>query len=228
MVKNGWEYISRESYSINSYTRPATIMRTLERMVGRDKWWAFMRRFHAESRFGHPSTEDFARLLLAECGPAAASFFRDITGAEAALDYGIHSVSPASGKGESKRVVVRRYGSVQAEVKLRFRFADRDDPVYRTIPADEAAPWFEYEFAVDDSGAAYGDLIEVWVDPPEGTPGTGEAFEETCEPAGAYLIDSNLLNNSWRAEKDSGPSLYRSLRLMLQAQNRLTFAGIIG
>ena len=70
--------------------------------------------------------------------------------------------------------------------------------------------------------------MEVWVDPPEGTPGSGEALEETCEPAGAYLIDSNLLNNSWQAKRDSNPTFYRSLRLLLQAQNRLTFAGVIG
>jgi hypothetical protein len=228
LVKNGWQYVSGESYGVNSYTRPATILRTLERMVGRDRWWAFMRRFHAEARFDHTTTEEFAALLEAECGREAVTFFNSITGANAILDYGIHSVLPVDGKGLAKTVVVRRYGSVQAEIKVHFSFAGQVQPVVRSIPADDASPWFEFKFSVDAAGEPYGDLIEVWVDPPSGSPGTGEPFEELCDPAGVYLIDNNLVNNAWRAESDLRPVFYRSIRMLLQAQSRLTFAGIIG
>ena len=74
----------------------------------------------------------------------------------------------------------------------------------------------------------WGRLLEVWVDPPEGTPATGEPFEMPAQPAGVYLLDENLLNNAWRAERQRKPALYRGLRLMLQTQSQLSFAGLIG
>ena len=64
--------------------------------------------------------------------------------------------------------------------------------------------------------------------PPEGTPETGEAFELQGVPVGVYLLDENLLNNGWRADRDRDPALYRGFRLLLQAQSELSFAGLIG
>ena len=59
----------------------------------------------------------------------------------------------------------------------------------------------------------------------------GDVFddqEERAWPAGVYLLDSDLLNNAWRRDRDSGPALHRSLRALLQMQCELSFAGLIG
>ena len=46
----------------NSYHRPATLLRTLERKVGRVTWWSFLRAFHERYRFEQPTTRDFDRI----------------------------------------------------------------------------------------------------------------------------------------------------------------------
>jgi hypothetical protein len=228
MVRPGWQYLSRDSYVANAYLRPATLLNTLERMVGRDRWWTFMRRFHEQARFGHPTTEDFVALLGTECGAGAAEFFRLAIRADAKFDYGIDRVSPADGRGPVKSVIVRRHGSLTADVRVRFRFAGRSEPVWRLYPKDDLYPWREFRFVDRDSDDAWGRLLEVWIDPPVGSPGTDEPFELDAGSAGVYLIDENLLDNAWQASPDRGPARYRAIRRLLQTQTRLTFAGLIG
>lgn len=228
LVRRGWEYLDRASYVANSYHRPATLLHTMERMVGRDAWWTFLRRFHAQARFRHPTTQDFVRLCEESCGAPASDFFTRATAAEARLDYGVHSIHPADGGGDTKEVVIRRYGNLPANVVVRFRFAERSEPVYREVRAADLYPWTKFTFVEGKNGERYGRLLEVWVDPPIGTPGTGEAFEQAAAPAGVYLLDENLLNNAWRSEPDHAPALHRGIRLLLEAQSRLSFAGLIG
>ena len=78
-----------------------------------------------------------------------------------------------------------------------------------------------FTFADGENGETYGRLLEVWIDPPADT-------SEPTSPAGVYLLDENLLNNAWRAERNREPVLYRGIRMMLEAQSRLSFAGLIG
>lgn len=229
MVRPGWEYASRDSYVANSYHRPAMLLRTLERMVGRELWWSFLRRFHAQSRFGSPTTASFTELLGEVCGPKAAAFFDNAIRAEAFFDYGIDTVRPANGIGPRKEVVVRRFGALPADVRVRFQFEGREQPVYRSVGAEADYPWTRFVFDDEDSNEGpWGRLLEVWVDPPENTPGSGERFELGGQPAGVYLIDENLLNNAWRANRDRMPALYRAIRLLLQSQSQLSFAGLMG
>lgn len=224
MVRPVWTYLSRASYGANSYTRPATILRSLERLAGRESWWAFLRKFHSQVRYRHPTTEEFQELLAQECGAPVAEFFRLAIGAQAGFDYGVYSVNPISGEGPRKTVTVRRFGNVPGRVRVRFRFANRELPVWRMIAADDLSPWWRFEFDDADAGeeGPYGPLTEVWIDPPD------PDHEGPEGPAGVYLLDSNLLNNAWRAAPDPQPVLYRGLRMLLQTQAQLTFSGVIG
>ncbi len=218
MVMNGWEYIDRDSYRPNSYPRPATVLTTLERMTGKIRWWAFMREFHARARFAHPTTGDFEDLLGQRLGADVTEFFRKATAGGATFDYGIHEV----GDGE---VVIRNYGNYSADVKVRVVFVGEEaQPVYETISADSAEDVHRFTYPGKT-------IAEVWVDPPGGTDlgdGTVEAFEFEGEGAGIYFLDTNLLNNAWRRESDSLPALYRALRLLLEVESELSFAGLIG
>lgn len=226
MVRPGWTYLDRASYGVNSYQRPATLLTSIERLVGQRKWWAFLRRFHAGARFRHPTTADFLATLRDSCGNAAADFFERATAAGVVFDYGVHSVSPADGRGSIRRVIIRRYGTLVADVRVRFRFAGVPDPIWRSTGTDNA-PWQEFVFSNDKDGVRYGRLLEVWVDPPVGSP-SGEPFEAGTGPGGVYMIDADLLNNAWRADSDRRPALYRGIRMLLQTQAQLTFAGLIG
>ena len=227
MVRPGWKYLSKNAYVANSYHRPATLLRTMERMVGRDSWWEFMRRFHAATRFRHATTAQFIKMLGDHCGDDAQRFFESAVPARAKLDYGVDSVEPEDGKGDRKVVTVRRYGTLRANVRIRLKFQGRPEPVWREMRADDEHPVRKFTF-VDDASAAngdsWGDLLEVWVDPPP----TKSPFEDGRGPAGVYLLDNNLLNNGWRAEADHVPARYRAIRQLLQIQSQLSFAGLIG
>jgi hypothetical protein len=217
MVMNGWDYIDRGSYRINSYQRPATVLNTLERMAGKIAWWAFMREFHAQARFGHPTTADFEDLLGRRLGADVLGFFRDATAGGARFDYGVHDVA-------DHHVVIRNYGNFTANVQVKIVFEDREE-VYETIGAD--APGVVHRFNYPDRPV----IAEVRVDPPGGT-GIGgaevEEFEFAGNSAGVYLLDANLLNNAWSRQGNSQPALYRALRLLLEIQSELSFAGLIG
>ena len=143
------------------------------------------------------------------------------------LDYGVDSIEPADGRGDRKVVTVRRYGTLRANVRVRFKFQNRPEPVWREMRADDPYPVRKFTFVDDASagnGDTWGDLLEVWVDPPP----TKNSFEDGRGPAGVYLLDSNLLNNGWRAEIDHVPARYRAIRQLLQIQSQLSFAGLIG
>ena len=47
-------------------------------------------------------------------------------------------------------------------------------------------------------------------------------------PKAVVLTHHNLLNNAWQREHRREPALYRALRLLLQVETELSFAGIIG
>lgn len=229
MLAPGWQTLSRDSYHANAYTRPATLLRTLERMVGRDRWWSFLRTFHAEARFAHPTTAGFVASLRRDCGAEAATFFEAATAAGAELDYAVHSVSPADGRGTEKSVVIRALGNLRADVRVRFRFEGRTQPVWREIARDAAGPWRAFRFRDADETEPFGRLTEVWIDPPgEGSPGTGEAFEAADPLAGTLVLDADLRNNVWSAHRRLRPGFYVGLRTLLQAQVRLVFAALIG
>ncbi len=230
MVLPGWEYDSRASYVANSYHRPATLLRTVERMVGTTTWWTFLRAFAMQSRFRHPTTDDFTRLLRETCGAEVGDFFAEAIRAGATFDYGIDGVRPPDGRGPRKSVAIRRFGALRATVPVRLRFSERAEPVLVQIDAGAADPIHRLHFDDEDEETPWGDLLEVWVDPPTGTAADGSPLENPGEPSpsGIFTIDENLLNNAWRARADRRPALYRAIRGLLQRQSRLSFWGWIG
>ena len=184
-------------------------------MVGKTPWWAFMREFHAGARFNHPTTASFEELLGQRFGPDVVGFFRKATAGGARFDFGIHEL-------RDHEAVIRNYGNYTADVRVRIAF-EEGDPIYETIGAD--ATGLVHRFSYPDRPP----IAEVWVDPPpeEGAEGV-EGFEFSGDSAGVYLLDANLLNNRERRERNSEPALYRALRLLLEVQSELTFAGLIG
>ncbi len=223
LVLPAWKYASRTSYVTNSYSRPATLLVTLERLAGRTRWWDFLRAFHEQARFRHPTTAEFRGLLAERCGPAVADFFARASEPQAEFDYGVASVETSPGLAT---VTVRRYGNLRGDVRVRFRFVGRPDE-WRTIPAAEPGPLWQFRFEDETNGAPWGRLVDVWVDPPAFDM-AGEEMEARTGPVGVYLLDANLLNNAWRAAPDRQPARYRAIRALLQAQTMLTFAGFAG
>jgi hypothetical protein len=222
-----YAFLTRGAYVANAYHRPAMLLRTLERMVGKVRWWSFLRRYHQDHRYRHTTGDDFVGALEQAFGAEVAEFFRLATEAGAVFDYGIERVGR---RGDAQEVVVRRRGGIRADVDVRFRFADGRE-VVRSISSDDEKPWWTFRFERDEEGVAYSPLTEVWVDPPSTRPSDAldvDGFEGPPGPVGVYPIDVNLLDNAWRAEHDHFPALYRAMRALQQVQFELGFAALAG
>lgn len=59
VLTNSWSYISGGSYGINSYSKPATILNTVEQFWGKDKVDALLKNYYGQWAFKHPTTVDF-------------------------------------------------------------------------------------------------------------------------------------------------------------------------
>lgn len=54
-----WDYATRRSYSVNSYSRTAVSLRSLQALVGREAFMRGMREFSVRWRYRHPYPSDF-------------------------------------------------------------------------------------------------------------------------------------------------------------------------
>jgi hypothetical protein len=224
MVRNGWEYLNRASYRNNSYHRPATLLQTLERIAGGERFWLFLRKLHEQSRFRQPTTAEFAALLEREIDAETAAFFRAAIDSHGGIDYGVESVHSqrlADGRVRNE-VTVRRFGQLVAPVKVAVSFATHD-PIEVLWSAENQYVWTRFVFE-DRADETFGEVLEVRVDPP---PRAGWC-ELRSGPAGVYVLDQNLLNNAWRRAEDPVPALARGVRALLTSQSLLSFFAVFG
>lgn len=232
-----WKFLDRQSYRTNAYPRPASVLATLERMMGPNKWWPCLRRFHERARFAHPTGDDFVATVREFGGDEIASFAREALTTTKILDYGIESVvqgdEPAR-KGlfdedERKdtkryaRVVVRNYGQLRAAVPVRFHFGDlsTEDRLW-PVEAQREQSWIAFEFSPRDLARRGGALVRVEVDPPLPDVELGQV------PIGRLVLDANLLNNGWSRVIDTRPARRRAIRMMLWIESVMAFFGVMG
>ncbi|MCA8968991.1 MAG: M1 family metallopeptidase [Planctomycetes bacterium] len=234
-----WKFLDRQSYRTNSYPRPATILATLERMMGPEKWWPCMRRFHERARFAHPTGDDFVATVREFGGDEIGDFAREALTTAKLLDYGIERVDHGdepertgrfddderSDTRKQARVFVRNFGELRAPVSVRFTFADGstiEDVWTLAQQRERRAPWKSWTFDQDVLAQRGGELDRVDVDPPN------TAFEVGEAPVGKLVLDANLLNNGWTRAVDAKPAKRRTLRLWLWFESVLGYFGAIG
>lgn len=140
-----YAYVDNDSYGSASYERTHLLLRTVETLVGSERYEAGMRRYYEGARFGHPHGEEFVRRFDEGAGAAElAGFWRAGLSSGSALDYEVLSVAtrervPEAGlydvdggerrevsteapaNGWVSEVVVQRRGELVAPVTLRTR-----------------------------------------------------------------------------------------------------------
>jgi hypothetical protein len=211
-----WKFYNSGSYGANVYMRAATLLETLERLLGEPVWSRIMRTYHMRYRFKHPTKSDFVAVVNELSGKDMTWFFDELLEGTEAFDYGIASVT-------SVKVPLRRRGVYDAD-------GARTEWTGKKIA--------ELEKAADDAPggppqAAYrttvvlrrfgearlgGDArVEVVVRFKDGTTETrswdgqarwarlefvkpAEVASAEIDPAGVWLIDENLANNSRAAD----------------------------
>ena len=151
MARRGWEYASREAYSLNSYGKPALSLQTLEGLVGEETMTRILRTYARRYRFAHPTSEDFIATVNEVTGRDYRWFFAETWFSSDLCDYAIEVrndearvldgydqgpagmpalVRPKTRKEEDGQgpfdaeVTVRRLGEVRLPVEIRVEFAD--------------------------------------------------------------------------------------------------------
>ncbi len=166
-VRRAWEYYSRSSYGVNSYSRPAVFLETLRRHLGDGTMERILRTYSERWRFKHPTSRDFIEVAVEVAGPEVERFFEQALYSNAVLDYAVTSIrnkklrrkgygfdlsvdgagagnGEASDPSESDPEAGEEEGLYESEVKLRrlgeFRFPVELEVVFedgQTVRPDE-------------------------------------------------------------------------------------------
>ncbi|MCX6132289.1 MAG: M1 family metallopeptidase [Ignavibacteriales bacterium] len=142
MARNGWEYY--QTYGLNSYTKPALSLVTLERYLGEEMMYRVMRTYHHRYRFKHPTSEDFIKIVNDVSGRNMSWIFANTWFSSDIFDYSIDQIinrrvpaptgffsmngtpsdAPRPPKTYECEVVVKREGDARAPVDVLVVFKD--------------------------------------------------------------------------------------------------------
>lgn len=197
LFTKSWEYRFGD-YGKASYSKPATVMNTLERYLGWERMQTFLKTYYERWRFRHPTTRDLAEVAEEVAGEDLDWFFDQYVYGTAVVDYAIYSLSVqrmdapsgvASGDDASlwykNRVRVERKQDGIFPQTLRVRF---DDGTTEDVEWDGEDVWEEFTFERPAR------LVEAYLD-----------------PENKVWLDVNRLNN--RRATDSNNTLARKQNL---------------
>ena len=143
ITRFGWQYLNETAYGGITYGKTATLLLTLERMIGSEKMQQAMHEYFMRYRFKHPAPEDFMNTIQQVAGQDLSWYFDQAFKGTQILDYEVSDITSdradwynergAAVKYDSLKkappeyrdtVVVQRKGSFIAPVDLEVRFDD--------------------------------------------------------------------------------------------------------
>jgi hypothetical protein len=235
MVKSGWTYFDRTSYTVNAYSRPALFLNTLRRGLGAEfgedegdrRFFRALRAYARQFRFRHPTTDDFLRTFKEEAsdpGPAAEQLVRAAT----TLDYSVESIrsgaDPELAGFDDKGVLKKARSKDETPA---------DEPekgkssIVRVRRRGEAVVAIDIE--VEREGGrverkrweAKDQAAERWRD----FKFDGTVVSARLDPDGRYLQDSNRCDNAYATDANARPALKWSVRFLGWLENALVSYG---
>lgn len=93
VVRRSWEYRRGSSYGVNSYPRPALVLRQLEHELGPSTFARAMRAYHLRYRYRHPTTRDFIAVIEEAAGRSMDHFFEPAMYRSVEFDYAIEEIT---------------------------------------------------------------------------------------------------------------------------------------
>lgn len=194
MSRFAYKYISGSSYGDITYGKTATVLLTLEKVIGEETLKRALHTYFMRYRFTHPTQEDFLKTVEEVSGQDLRWYFDQAVHGTQVLDYEIRRANsdrldwylkdpPKEKKGETTyqtRVLVHRKGDFIFPVDVVVRF-DNGESV--TEHWDGKDRWVRYMY---DKKAK---LVSAQLDP-----GT------------EVRLDKNFFNNSYAKQEDSRAS----------------------
>ncbi len=205
VARRAWEFVDSGSYDSITYGKTATVLATLESLVGEDVLRRSLHIYFLRYRFTHPDDADFLQTVIEVSGrkDLEAYFNQAIYGTQT-LDYSVDSLdsdranwweSKDSGGPYRTNVVVRRRGNFLFPVTLEVRFADG---------SRQRAQW---------------DGVDRWKRFTWDSP--SKAVSAQIDPDHAVLLDLDLFNNSYSVEAQR-TARYKLTNYWVAAEQLLT------
>lgn len=158
MTTKGWEFVSSGSYGGTTYGKTATVLLTLEGVIGEDKMREAIRTWFQRYKFTHPTADDFMKTVNEVAGQDLSWFWNQAVKGTAILDYDILSAKSISNDWSSKpslrpkkgevpyitMVVVHRKGDFVLPVHLEVRF-DNGEVAHETWDGKDRWHRFTWE-----------------------------------------------------------------------------------
>src|SRR5579859_303723 len=131
LVRRGWEFMHGNSYGGITYGKTATVLKTLESIIGEQKLQEAMHVYFLRYRFTHPSREDFLRTVEEVSGKNLRWYFDQAVYGTQALDYEVTRISSEPLNDETGKpgiyrdqVIVSRKGDFIFPVTVEIKFFD--------------------------------------------------------------------------------------------------------
>ncbi len=238
-----WKFYNRGSYSANVYMRAATLLGTLERLLGEPTWPRIMRTYQMRFRFKHPTKADFIGVVNEIAGKDMTWFFDELFDSTRAFDYGVAGLSSVKVPSHLRGV----YDTNGARQEWTEKTIKASETASATKAPGEgtATPAYRTTIVLRRYGEARlgGDAqVQVLVRFKDGTTETrtwdgqarwarleiikpAEAISVQIDPDGVWLIDENLANNSWGTDGIRRNVVKLMTQLLFTVQYVLHFFG---
>ncbi|RKY86288.1 hypothetical protein DRQ09_06295 [candidate division KSB1 bacterium] len=93
ITKKAWEFQNSSSYGINSYSKPAMMLRTLENFLGEEIFARIIKTYSLRWRYKHPRPQAFINVVNEITGKDISWFFDQFLNTAYVLDYAVGRVS---------------------------------------------------------------------------------------------------------------------------------------
>ena len=186
LTRFAWKFADDRSYGGVTYGKTATVLLSLEKIIGEDTMKRALHEYFLRYRFQHPTGTDFLKTVEDVAGQDLSWYFNQAVSGTNILDYEIadaHSDALKWYDPESKDtnfrtyVMVHRKGDFVAPVEVVVKFEDGPSATEHWDGKDR---WVRYEY----------------VRP-------AEVASAEIDPGSGMLLDRDLFNNSYVVEKDS-------------------------
>ena len=172
MTRFAWKFVNGNSYGGITYGKTATVLLTLEKIIGEDTMRKAIRTYFMKYRFTHPTGEDFLKTLEEVSGQNLRWYFDQAVSGTAILDYEVMDMhsdplpwypekgdekgSGIGSKGFRNYVVVHRKGDFIMPVDLQVRFKNGEAVTEHWDGRDR---WIRYTYDRDDK------VVSAEIDP---------------------------------------------------------------
>ncbi len=197
IFRKSWEY-PRGTYGTLTYMKTATMLQTLENLIGRETMDEVMQTYFIRWRFKHPAVKDFVAIVN-EIAPKRTNYkygknfdwyFEQTLYKAPDFDYEVSEIN-------EKQCTIKRLGDMIIPTEILVKFTDGKE---------ELISW---------NGEDYSKVLKF----------EKPINSVIIDPKNKILFDLNLNNNSRSIEQSSLPFIKYALKMVFWMQNLLSWVG---